>query len=163
VHLTQNGGPPSVTAQTVYGESQLNPEESNLHTKAYSVSDQSGYKIQAEFDYKRNLLNSTKAVVSAYNSVIDWAATSNPVEPQTYQGSTTYDALNRVVLTTNTDGSIVRNTYGVCGLIKNIDVNLQGSATGWQSILSSAIYNAREQRLLARQTILSKAYTLTTF
>jgi len=148
VHLTQNGGPPSVTAQTVYGESQLNPEASNLRTKAYSVSDQSGYKIQTEFDYKGNLLNSTRAVVSAYDSIIDWAATSNPMEPQTYQGSTTYDALNRVVLTTNPDGSIVRNTYGICGLIQNIDVYLQGSATGWQSILSSAIYNAKGQRLL---------------
>jgi RHS repeat-associated protein len=148
VHLTQDTGPTALIIQTIYGESQPNPETNNLRTKIASISDQSGTKTMITYDYKGNLLNGTKGVVASYSSTVDWSASSVPLEPQTYQSSTTYDGLNRITTTTGPDGSIIRNTYGDSGLIQRIDVNLQGT-TGWQSILSGMSYNAKGQRVLA--------------
>ena len=146
--LQQNAGPTALVVNTVYGETQSNPEANNLRTKVAIAFDQSGTNTFAAYDYKGNLLNATRALVASYSSVVDWSASTVPLEAQQYQTSSTYDGLNRTITTTGPDQSIISNTYNVANLLQSVEVNLQGTS-GWQPILSLMSYNAKRQRILA--------------
>src|SRR5262249_55448746 len=78
----------------------------NLRTRIYRHSDSAGIAINARldangkpiesYDFKGNLLRSTRQLVSDYKAIPDWSA--NPiVDPETFEGSTYYDALNRPI------------------------------------------------------------------
>lgn len=147
VHVQQNTGLKALAMQTVYGDTQTNAEAKNLRTKVISVSDQSGTTTSTAYDYKGNLLSSTKTLVGAYSSIVDWSASTVPMEPGQYPTRFTYDALNRTLTSTGPDGSIIKNTYGVEGLLQTVQVNLQGTS-GWQPVLLNVRYNAKGQRVL---------------
>ncbi|KAK5442562.1 hypothetical protein LTS15_010986 [Exophiala xenobiotica] len=146
-HVQQSTGPKALAIQTVYGDTQTNAEVKNLRTKVISVSDQSGTTTFTAYDYKGNLLSGTKTLVGAYSSIVDWSASTVPMEPGQYATIFTYDALNRTRTSTGPDGSIITNKYGIEGLLQTVQVNLQGTSR-WQPVLLNVSYNAKGQRVL---------------
>ena len=95
-------------ARTEYGEGQLNAL--NLRTRIFRHCDSTGIVThlglnpltqQSEaYDFKGNLLRSTRQLVSDYKSVADWTQ-SPALDAEIFVSATAYDALNRVSAATN--------------------------------------------------------------
>jgi RHS repeat-associated protein len=89
-----------------YGEALVNAEALNLRTRIYRHYDSAGVATNASlnpngtpidaYDFKGNLLRSTRRLVSNYRLIPDWLL--NPqLDTEFFEGSTRYDALNRPI------------------------------------------------------------------
>ena len=150
VHLSEDNGQSWVlVGRTIYGESQLNPEQQNLRGKAYQVYDQAGLVTSENYDFKGNLLNSSRQLVDnssrLYTKTVDWS-TAGPLEAQSYTSSTTYDALNRPVSLTTPDASVIQYSYNEASLLEQVAVSVQGASS--RMLVSNIDYNAKGQRTL---------------
>jgi len=133
----------------IHGEGQsLNgksDQELNLRGKPFEHFDPAG-KIQfAGYDFKGNLLYSTRELSSDYKTTPDWSQDPAPALEQNFSTTTTYDALSRPVTATSPDGSIYRPTYNEANLLEKVDVNLRG-ATEATPFVRNIDYNAKGQR-----------------
>jgi len=146
VYLTEAGGPETLVERTVYGESQPAPEQRNLRAAIYQVFDGAGIVTNEAYDFKSNLLRSTRQLAVEYKTTLDWSA-SVSLEPEAYTSSTTFDALNRPTSMTTPDGSVVRPTYNEANLLERVDANLRG-ASAVTSFVSNIDYDAKGQRVL---------------
>lgn len=133
-----------------YGESLANAEALNLRTRIYRHFDSAGVATNARldangspiqaYDFKGNLLRSTRRLARDYAAVPDW---SRPTEPQldaeSFEGSTRYDALNRPVQSVAPQSSLTRaphpNKFNViqpvfneANLLERVDVWLERAA-----------------------------------
>ncbi len=88
----------------VYGEGVANAEALNLRTRVYRHLDSAGVVTNASldaddnpveaYDFKGNLLRSTRRFVSDHTAVADWL--QNPaLQAEAFESRTRYDALNR--------------------------------------------------------------------
>lgn len=138
------------------------PETANLRGKIYQSFDAAGLVTHQKYDFKGNLLQSTKQLTagSRYQNQMDWTplGTSNDaqviankaaalLESGLFTQSTTYDALNRPVTITEPDGSVVHPIYNEANLLEQVSVNLRGSATATHFV-TNLDYNAKGQRVL---------------
>jgi RHS repeat-associated protein len=150
VHMSPNGGSTSLVTRTVYGETQSNPEQQNLRGKVYQAYDQAGLMTTNSYDFKDNLLNSSRQLVDnssrLYTGTVDWS-TGAPLETHSYTSSTTYDALNRPVTQITPDNSIIRLTHNEANLLERVEANLCGAASV-TTLVSNIDYNAKGQRIL---------------
>ncbi len=139
-----------------YGESQDNAERLNLRTRIYRHSDSAGVVTNAQlddsgdptesYDFKGNLLRSTRQLAQDYKSIPDWSA--NPeLEQETFTSSNTYDALNRPVSVTAPDNSVYRPTFNEGNLLEKVDVNLRGASVA-TPFVANIDYDAKGQRTL---------------
>ncbi|MQM32923.1 SpvB/TcaC N-terminal domain-containing protein [Accumulibacter sp.] len=89
-----------------YGEALVNAEALNLRTRIYRHFDSAGVATNARldtndspteaYDFKGNLLRSTRRLVSNYKAIPDWLLPAEPqLDAEFFEGSTRYDALNR--------------------------------------------------------------------
>jgi len=131
--------------QRIYGESVAHASDSNLKTKLYQVYDGAGVVTNDPYDFKGNLLSSSRQLVQDYHGQPDWS--SIPVMGETFQTSTMYDALNRPTSVTTPDNSVIFPTYNEANLLERVDVRLPG-ATSTTSFVKNFDYNARGQRVL---------------
>lgn len=139
--------------EIVYGEGQ--PAALNLKTRVFQHSDAVGVVTnmghnpvtnQDEgFDFKGNLLRSSRGFVADYKALPD--LTAGPVTPEVFTNSSQYDALNRPVAVTAPDGSLIRPAYNEANLVETVNVALRGSATV-TSFVTNVDYNAKGQRVL---------------
>ena len=81
-----------------------------------------------DYDFKGNLLESSRQLAREYKTTLDWSAGPD-LEPERFQRLTTYDALNRPLTATSPDGSVYRPTFNEANLLERVDVNLRGAAT----------------------------------
>ena len=100
-----------------YGEGQANAEKFNLRTRILRHYDSAGVATNARldaygnpleaYDFKGNLLRSTRRLVIDYTDIPDW---SQPpaLDDETFEGSTRYDALNRPIQTIAPHSSLAR-------------------------------------------------------
>jgi RHS repeat-associated protein len=131
-----------------YGEGLANDEALNLRTRIYRHFDSAGVATNARldannnpvtaYDFKGNLLRSTRRLVSDYKSIPDWA--QNPqLDAETFQAATRYDALNRPIQTTTPHSSLTRpghpNKFNIiqpvfneANLLERVDVWLERPA-----------------------------------
>src|SRR5262249_61171252 len=97
-----------------YGEPPLNAtpaqeqlaQRLNLRTRIYRHADSAGVATNARldangnpteaYDFKGNLLRSTRRLISDYTAIPDWLLTPQ-LEAETFESSTRYDALNRTI------------------------------------------------------------------
>jgi YD repeat-containing protein len=97
---------PVQTLRTEYGEHQSAAEKLNLRTRIYRQFDSAGVithggvnpntgKHEA-FDFKGNLLRSTRRLVKDYKAIANWSGRPALTE-ETFTSATRYDALNRVI------------------------------------------------------------------
>lgn len=135
-----------IIGRSKYGESQPNPEQSNLRGKVVELRDQAGILTTDEFDFKGNLLTSSRQLVQDYKNQIDWSQ-SPALEAETFATSATFDALNRPVTATSPDNSVYHPIFNEANLLETIGVNLQGAQTPTQFV-TNIDYDAKGERVL---------------
>ena len=136
--------------QIVYGDSIINPDPSldpvalNLRGQVYQQYDGAGVVTNVRFDFKDNLLESNRQLVTDYSKIPDWSQ-SIGLEDEIFITLTDYDALNRPDAITTPDKSIYRPTYNEANLLEAVNVNLHGSATQ-TAFVTNINYDAKGQR-----------------
>jgi len=142
-------------AQTVYGEGLADAQTLNLRTRVFQVSDIAGVIVHLgqnpmtglpeAFDFKGNLLRSTRQFVSDPKALTDWRGPA-PLLLTPWVASMTFDALNRPTTQTSPDGSVSTPTYNERNALRALSVNLQGT-TDATPFVGDVEYNAKGQRL----------------
>jgi RHS repeat-associated protein len=143
-----------------YGEPPVNASQAekdkalslNLRTRVLRHFDSAGVSINAQlddngnpvkaYDFKGNLLHSTRQLVNNYIDLPDWSQ-NTPYE--TFESSTRYDALNRPTEITSPDQSAYHPTYNEANLLDKVDINLRGDLTP-KPFVTNIDYNAKGQR-----------------
>jgi RHS repeat-associated protein len=143
--MKREHGHEKLAERTIYGESQPNSTAQNLRTRAFRQCDGAGIVTNHQFDFKGNLLSSSRQLLEHYRDLeVNWS-NSPPLEPEIFTSSTTYDALNRVVTSTAPDNSTINPQYNQASLLDRVDVNLRG-ATAATRFVTEIHYNAKRQR-----------------
>jgi RHS repeat-associated protein len=120
----------------VYGESAsrgLTPAQvlmANLRGRPYKHYDTAGIVTSEAYDFKGNLLRSTRLLVHDYKTTPDWSQNPQPVlEAEVFARSTRYDALNRPIQMVaphssqaNTKFNVIRSGYNEANLLERVDV-----------------------------------------
>jgi RHS repeat-associated protein len=144
VYLHVGTAPAVLVGRTIYGESLVSPEASNLRAKAFQSFDQSGQVTTESFDFKGNLLKSRRQVAQDYTGTLDWSGPV-PMEGPIYLSTSRYDALNRVLEQTMPDNSAIRFAYNIAGLLERVAARLRGAAAE-TPFVTNINYSARGQR-----------------
>jgi RHS repeat-associated protein len=133
--VTENGAE-RLAERTVYGEDQGDAD--NHRTRLYQVFDGAGIVTSVAYDFKGNLLRTTRRLVADYKNSPNWSG--NPTsEAEEFVSSIHYDALNRriqiVAPHSNRAGSIapininvIRPGYNEANLLEQVDVWLELAA-----------------------------------
>ncbi|MCW5969685.1 MAG: VCBS repeat-containing protein [Blastocatellales bacterium] len=142
----------SLVDRIEYGEPPANASQAeldralrlNLRTRIYRHSDSAGVATNARldaggnpieaYDFKGNLLRSTRQLISNYKGIPDWLV--NPqLDAETFEGSTRYDALNRPIQSVAPHSSLARAKRNViqpvfneANLLERVDVWLERDA-----------------------------------
>src|SRR5208283_3795868 len=135
--------------KTVYGEGQPSASQDqalNLRVKVYQQFDGAGVITNNQFDFKGNLLNSSRELLIDYKDPVDWS-TSPSLTGEVFTSSSTFDALNRPVTMVTPDASVIRPTYNEASLLEQIAINVRGVATA-TPFVTDIEYNAKGQREL---------------
>lgn len=103
-----------------YGEDVPDPGgRLNLRTRAYRHFDSAGLAVSARlsgsapieaYDFKGNLLRSTRRLARAYDAAPDWSQPDEPqLEAEFFEAATRYDALNRPVQSVAPHSDLLRS------------------------------------------------------
>ncbi|MBK9261999.1 MAG: toxin, partial [Polyangiaceae bacterium] len=136
--------PEKLAEQTIYGESQPNPEVANLRGKVYRIKDGAGAVTNVEYDFKGNLLEAHRQLAAAFSGQLDWSQ-AVPLEAETFVQETTYDALNRPTSMKTPDQSIVTPTYNEAGLLERVEAKIRGAQNA-TVFVDDIDYDAKGQR-----------------
>ncbi|HEY3132259.1 MAG TPA: SpvB/TcaC N-terminal domain-containing protein [Acidobacteriota bacterium] len=112
----------------------------NLRGNIYKHHDTAGMAINLgqdpatnedeAFDFKGNLLRSTRQLTEDYRNTPNWSQSPLPaLEPEIFSTSTRYDAFNRPTEQVAPDGSRIRHTFNEANLLDRIEANLRGEPT----------------------------------
>ena len=157
-----------------YGENQPNAGMLNLRGRVFRHFDSAGIATNARldaggepaeaYDFKGNLLCSTRQLASDYASIPDWRQQPK-LDEELFVGATLYDALNRPIQSIAPHSSLGRGKFNViqpvfndAGLLDRVDVWLErdaepaglidGSSEAPSPVgVSRIAYDARGQRL----------------
>ncbi|WP_408182136.1 SpvB/TcaC N-terminal domain-containing protein [Paraburkholderia dipogonis] len=127
-----------------YGETLPSAEALNLRTRIYRRFDSVGMATNARldadsnaieaYDFKGNLLRSTRRLVSDYTAVPDWLL-NQQLDDESFEGGTHYDALNRPIQSIAPRSSLRRSKFNViqpvfneANLLERVDVWLEHAA-----------------------------------
>jgi len=143
-----------VAERTVYGDDPAIgpvPAAANLLGRVYEVYDQAGIHTQARYDFKGNLLEERRQLISTLEGAPDWTATY--LTP--FVTVREFDALDRVVRTVlprrNTvagSDNVLLRTYLPQGRLQRITLTTQYGG-GAVDVLSAVEYDARGRRVSA--------------
>jgi RHS repeat-associated protein len=133
-----------------YGESLTNAQLLNLRTRIYRHFDSAGVATNARldangspieaYDFKGNLLRSTRRLARDSTAVPDWLLPAEPqLDAEFFEGSTRYDALNRPVQSVaphsslNRSGhlnkfNVIQPAFNEANLLEQVDVWLERAA-----------------------------------
>jgi RHS repeat-associated protein len=157
----------------VYGES--HPEANrNLRGQLYRHYDQAGVVTNERFDFKGNLLESSRQLAREYKQTVNWsaltdlddlrrltnAATQN-LETEIFTSLTRYDAMNRPIMLVTphnrtTRPNVIQPSYNEANLLEKIDVWLRRDRVPAELLVANTTdfhpianinYNAKGQRL----------------
>jgi RHS repeat-associated protein len=159
---------PILYEQITYGEGRTNDQNLNLRTRVFQHADGAGVVTNRgsnpatgqdeAFDFKGNLLRSSRAFISDYKVLPDWSTPQST--PESYTSSTQYDASNRpTALTTpdassilglgSPDASVILPTYNEANLLETVSVIVRGSTVP-TAFITNIDYNAKGQRALVQ-------------
>jgi RHS repeat-associated protein len=182
----------TITFETItYGEGQATATAQNLRTRAFRYADSAGVLLfqdinpatgsNESYDFKGNLLRSTRQLFTDYKSLPDWSTPAQP-DRDTYSAASRYDALNRTVQAisahSNKPGStlnVIQHTFNRTNLLQQVDVWL-GLANEPPTLLDSLTqvpapvgvsnidYDAKGQRaIITYANAVTTAYTYDAF
>ncbi len=144
--VTLGAAAEALAERTVYGEGHPDAIALNLRAKPFQVFDGAGVVTSEAYDFKGNLLRSTRQLLQGYKNQVNWGSSPAPaLEDETFTRRTTYDALNRPVTLTTPDDSVIRPAYNEANLLEQVHVNLPGAATETPFVVDID-YNAKGQR-----------------
>jgi RHS repeat-associated protein len=159
----QEGTQPEVlTERVIYGEARSDASDAeprNLRGKVFQHYDGAGVVSSWEFDFKGNLLRSSRQLTVEYRQQVNWsvlaaetdlsrivAAASPLLEKRVFDASTTFDALNRPTRLISPDNSVVRPVYNEANLLEQVYVSLRGAEE--TPFVRDIDYNEKGQREL---------------
>lgn len=162
-HLVNEGPGNRIFEKFEYGEGVAHDQMLNVKGKLYKHSDTAGLVTNEVFDYKGNLLRSSRRLLEDYKRTPDWK--KNPVktpvlEKEVFASETMYDALNRPVQMTAPDNSIILPAYNEANLLNSVDIKLKG-ANAITNFVKDINYNEKGQReniLYGNKTLTSYKY-----
>ena len=175
-YVQRGNGAKILIDRTVYGEfhpdSTANDPKLNLRGQVYQQYDGAGIVTNNEFDFKGNLLSSSRQLrklTEESKQIVDWgriaknpnADVSDLMEQEIFTSKTAYDALNRPtsLITPHVPNQIppseIKPTYNEANLLEKIDVRLR-DANDWTSFVRNINYNAKGQRELIQYAIKDK-------
>lgn len=135
--------------KSIYGESMSDGAAHNLRGKVAQSMDQAGTLIATDYDWKGNLLHSTREFADEYKQTLDWSSNVTLLANSTYSNSMTYDAYNRPLRITSPDGSIIAHKFDERGNIIKVLVNMKGELgndeTSWPVFITNIEYDAKGQ------------------
>ncbi|HWL88987.1 MAG TPA: toxin TcdB middle/C-terminal domain-containing protein, partial [Polyangiaceae bacterium] len=120
----------------IFGESRPDAIARNLRARAFRTYDSAGASTNEQFDFRGNLLRTSRALARADRAAIDWSSVdseptahasahaSPPLEDEVFHTSTSYDALDRITSNTTPDGSVTFRHYDDGGLLDRVEVAL---------------------------------------
>lgn len=144
--LREGTGPAVLIGLTTYGERRPNPEVKNQRGKVVELRDQAGVLKSEDYDFKGNLLRSTRQLAREYKATLNWSG-SVPIEADVYTSSTKFDALNRPTEQIAPDSSRIRHTFNEANLLERIEANLLGEAAVTQFV-TNIDYDTKGRRAL---------------
>jgi len=143
---TENEVLPPAGAAVLFERSEYGTDKTkNQNGQLARHSDGSGVVVNARFDFKGNLLESSRTFTVDHAGTIDW---SNPpavaLQPRTFTATNVYDALGRVIRATSPDGSITLPEYSEASLLEAVSVSIRGGAA--QAFIQKIEHDAKGQR-----------------
>lgn len=145
-------------AHTVYGERHPQAVERNLIGRSFQIYDQAGVTTTDNMDFKGNALSMSSRLVADYKNIIDWsvlvgqptiAAVANAAEPlleaETFNGSSSYDALNRPISVTMPDNTVLFPVYNEANYLDSLSAQLLGQGASI-TFLTNQDHDARGRR-----------------
>lgn len=145
--LVQTGNAAEVLAErVVYGEGQPHDQELNLRTRVYQRFDGAGSTTN-KYDFKGNLVTSERKLLANYHDPVDWSQSPELDDGPPFTSSTSFDALDRPVMLTMPDGSVIHPIYNEANLLEQLTVNLRGAAIA-TPFVTNIDYNEKAQRVL---------------
>ncbi|VAW74759.1 hypothetical protein MNBD_GAMMA12-3793 [hydrothermal vent metagenome] len=149
---------------TVYGDifPDLEATQRNLKGQVYQVYDQAGVVSLTNIDYRGNVTSVERQLTKEYKQLINWQAlegiNSAPLIESTavpflgnekFKSSTTMDALNRPILVTLPDQSIIEPKYNNANILDSLRVKIRGQGD-FIPFLENQDYDAKGQREFAQ-------------
>jgi RHS repeat-associated protein len=141
LYVTENGQE-RLGERTVYGEGQGDAD--NHRTRVFKISDGAGVLTNVAYDFKGNLLENRRDLLTNYKSEVNWM-TEPTADYGSFTSFTTYDALNRPLTATSPDGSIYRPTFNEANLLEKVDIKLRGAVAA-TPFVTNIDYDAKGQR-----------------
>ena len=139
-----------VYEKLIYGEGQTDDYQNNLRGNLFTQFDTAGRVNNLQFDFKGNLLNSSRTFAANYKEVANWtdaninAPNIFDADLEEYFTVNEYDAFNRVTKTIAPDGSITEPHYNEAALLEKVEVTQ--TDFGSQFFVKNIDYDAKGQR-----------------
>jgi RHS repeat-associated protein len=151
LNFAQGADPQNPTAEIMfgkieYGEGQPNDIQFNLRAKPFRQYDSAGVAKNEQYDFKGNLLLSSRRLAQDYKTIPDWSA-DPALTLETFTTVSAYDALNRPISVTTPDLSVHLPTFNEANMLEKVDVRLQGEQSS-TSFVTNIDYDAKGQRTL---------------
>lgn len=131
----------------IYGENQPNDKENNVRGKAIVVYDSAGKLTSEKYDFKGNLLSSTRVFAQEYKTTPNWdmADPDSILEGSkyTFTSSIEYDALNRPIKQIQPDGSEHMPFFNPAGLLDRVELKKDDSTNTY---VQNIDYDEKGQR-----------------
>ena len=125
--VSVNRAAETLAEETLYGETQSNPEANNLRGQIYQQRDGAGVVTYA-YDFKGNVLETTRKLLANYRDPVNWSQ-SPSLENDSYTSRTNCDALNRPIQVFAPHAGqvmdLMQYTYNDAGLLESVDVWLK--------------------------------------
>lgn len=160
LYVQQDNEPEALVERLIYGEAHPQAEQHNLRGKVFQDYDCAGVVSHWQFDFKGNLLRSSRQLATSYRQHVNWSAlatlhdveqimtaASPLLEEHIYATSTIYDALNRPIQLTTPDNSAIHPVFNEANLLEQVHVNLRKAATA-TAFVTNIDYDAKGQRTL---------------
>ena len=162
--FVKEGGQETLFGHVVYGDSFPGAEaiQRNLKGQAYQLYDQAGVVTLKKVDFKGNVIEVERQLTKEYKQLINWkpleglttvsaieTAAAPCLEDEVFSSSSTLDALNRPILVTLPDKSVVEPKYNEANALDSLRVQILGQGD-FVTFLENQEYDAKGQRQFAQ-------------
>jgi RHS repeat-associated protein len=160
LYVRTRDGPEILAERTIYGEDQPDAAARNLRTRVCQVYDGAGLFSRERYDFKGNLVRSSRRLAVGFRTQPDWqplaelvdpdaltAAAAPLLEDESFEQRRRFDALDRVTSIVTPDGSEALPIYNEANLLESLSVRLRGDAAA-TPFVRKVSYDAKGQREL---------------
>jgi YD repeat-containing protein len=156
-HITVRNGMSNLVEQIQYGESMSNAKQFNLLGQPVTHKGQAGLREFLSYDIEQHNTQLRTTLRTEYKKEVDWSG-AEALDTEQYMSEIAYDALDRIVVRTQSDGTVQQYTYHQSGPLKSVAVKLTQS-NSLVNYVQDIEYNAKGQR----ESILYGNGTVTTY